>query len=240
MKTLLAVTTYNQIEYTKKFVTSLKQISLAGVDVAFFDDVSTDGTQAYLKNAGFTVFERPKPMGLTRSWNLAYQKFISEGYDVLIISNNDVLLTKTAVENLINASMTGQLACPLSTKRGAGHNWQEQAIEKYYPGLEIMAQDPANHIKVNTLIKNEVIRIKNFNGFIFAVSKRITASQFSNGHLFNPALTNVGQESDLRPRLKEQPLLVKGSFFFHYKGVSFPVAGIKNGYDIRQNLNLYH
>ena len=48
MKTLLAVTTYNQLGYTKKFVSSLKDISISGIDVAFFDDVSTDGTQNYL------------------------------------------------------------------------------------------------------------------------------------------------------------------------------------------------
>jgi len=240
MKTLLAVTTYNQLEYTKKFAASLKGISIPGLDVAFFDDVSTDGTQDWLKMAGYTLFERPKPMGLTQSWNLAYQKFKSEGYDILIISNNDVLLAKTAIENLISAAATVQLACPMSTRNGAGHNWKEQAIEGYYPGLVKMAQDPANYAKVNALIKNEVVRIKNFNGFIFAVSKRITASQFSDDHLFNPALTNVGQESDLGSRLKEHPLLVKGSFVYHYKGVSFPIKGLKNGNDVRQNLNLYH
>ena len=49
MKVLLAFTTYNQIEYTKKLVGCLKKINMPNLDVIFIDDVSKDGTQKFLK-----------------------------------------------------------------------------------------------------------------------------------------------------------------------------------------------
>jgi len=240
MKTLLAVTTYNQLEYTKKFVASLNGINIPGLEVAFFDDVSTDGTQDWLKKAGFTLFERPKPMGLTRSWNLAYQKFKSEGYDTLILANNDVLVNQVGLQNLINATSSHHLVCPLTTKLGAGHNWQQQAIGIQYPNLGIDASKPENMVKVQAKLQNRIIKMNKFNGFFFAMSRGISSAAHSSENLFDPKNTNVHQEGDLQSRMKQSPALCLGSFIFHYKGVSFPIKGLKNGHDVRQNLNLYH
>jgi len=221
-------------------VTSLKGINIPGLDVAFFDDVSTDGTQDWLKKAGYTLFERPKPMGLTRSWNLAYQKFKSNNYDTLILANNDVLVNQIGLQNLINATTIYHLVCPLSTKLGAGHNWQNQAIGVHYPKLGIDASKPENMMKVQTKLQNRIVKMNIFNGFFFAMSRGIILSAHSSENLFDPRNTNVEQESDLRARLKQQPVVCLGSFIFHYKGVSFPIKGIKNGKDVRQNLKLYH
>jgi hypothetical protein len=226
MKTLLAVTTYNQLEYTKKFVSSLKGISIPGLDVTFFDDVSTDGTQDYLKSSGFTLFERARPMGLTHSWNLAYQKFKNENYDVLILANNDVLVNQAGLQNLIGATGSHHLVCPLTTKLGAGHNWQNQAIGVRYPKIRVDASKPGNMDK--------------FNGFFFAMSRGIISAAHSKENLFDPKNTNVHQERDLQSRMKQKPAVCLGSFIYHFKGVSFPVKGTKNGKDVRQNLNIYH
>ena len=72
------------------------------------------------------------------------------------------------------------------------------------------------------------------------MNRNIIPSEFDKENLFNPKLTNVGQESDLQKRLKIKPTLALRSFVFHFKGVSFPKKGLVNGKDIRQNLNLYH
>jgi len=240
MKTLLAVTTYNQLEYTKKFVASLKGISIPGLDVAFFDDVSTDGTQNYLKSCGFALFERARPMGLTRSWNLAYQKFKRENYDVLILANNDVLVNQTGLQNLIGATGSHHLVCPLTTKLGAGHNWQNQAIGAHYPKIGVDASKPGNMAKVQARLQNRVIKMNKFNGFFFAMSRDIISAAHSKENLFDPKNTNVHQEGDLQSRMKQKPAVCLGSFIYHFKGVSFPVKGTKNGKDVRQNLNLYH
>lgn len=240
MKTLLAVTTFNQLEYTKKLISSLEGINITGLEVAFFDDVSTDGTQSYLKSNGFTIFERKKPIGLTYSWNLAYQKFKDEGYDVLILANNDVLVNQYGLQNLINATKEHNLVCPLTTKLGAGHNWQNQALGVHYPKIGIDASKPENMMKIQTKLQNRTVKMNKFNGFFFAMSREIITASYNANNLFDPKNINVHQEGDLYSRLKSQPAVCLGSFIFHYKGVSFPIKGIKNGKDVRQNLNLYH
>jgi len=240
MKILLAITTYNQLNYTKKLVNTLKTLSIPGLDIVFIDDVSKDGTQDFIKNSGYTLIERNQPKGLTWSWNIAYRKFKNEGYDFLIIANNDILLCKESILNLINSTKNTQLCCPLSTKNGAGHNWQEQSVEKHYPNLGINANDANNYIEVQKRLTNKEIKITRFNGFLFSVSRKIIQSEFNNDNLINPVLINVGQETDLENRLKEKPTLCLGSFVYHFKGVSFPIKGLKNGKDVRQNLNLYH
>ena len=68
MKTLLAITTYNQIEYTKKLVNCLSKMNLENIDVIFIDDVSKDGTQKFIKESSFNIIERNQPKGLTWSW----------------------------------------------------------------------------------------------------------------------------------------------------------------------------
>lgn len=241
MKTLFAVTTYNQLGYTKKFISSYEKID--GIDLRFYDDVSTDGTQKFIKSLGYKINQRSKPRGLTYSWNLAYKDFLTEGYDVLIISNNDVLFNKDAILNLIKSAKENGFAVPLSTKRGAGHNWKEQWVGSHYPDLIEISKKGVNQKTVNSHLNKKNIHINRFNGFMFAMSSKIKSCQFNKEFLFNPNKINVGQESDLGQRLQLnniKPILSMKSFIFHFKGVSFNKKGLVNGKDIRQNLNLYH
>ena len=243
MKTLLAITTYNQLKYTKLLIESLRSINLTGIDIIFIDDVSTDGTVKYLKESKYLFNSREIPKGLTESWNIAYRMFKNKNYDNLIIANNDILLSQGSLNEMISLLKTNSFVVPLSTKKGAGHNWKEQGIDKYYPNLINAAADHKKFKLVQKQIeksKKSSIKISNFNGFIFGLNKKVTASEFNSNHLFNPKLTNVGQETDLQQRLKEPPTLALKSFVFHFKGVSFPIKGLKNGKDVRQNLNLYH
>lgn len=243
MKTLLAITTYNQLKYTKLLVESLDSINLTGIDVIFIDDVSTDGTVKYLKESKHLFKKREIPKGLTESWNSAYRIFKNKHYDNLIIANNDILLSQGNLNEIIFLLKTNSFVVPLSTKNGAGHNWKEQAIDKYYPGLIKVASNHKRHKEIQRNIEKSEkrsIKILNFNGFMFGINKKIIVSEFNNTNLFNPKLINVGQETDLQTRLIERPTLALRSFVFHFKGVSFPIKGLKNGKDIRQNLNLYH
>lgn len=238
MKVLLAVTTYNQLGFTKKFLESAKNLP-DNYDLVFYDDVSTDGTPKYLKESKNNVVTRNTPKGLTWSWNLAYQKFKKGDYDCLIISNNDVLYN-SSFGKMVELTKKHKFVVPMSTKRGAGHNWREQSISVHFPKLNKLATDAKNHSKVAARLRGGEKAINRFNGFCFAMSRDIIKCEFNKDNLFNPKNTNVGQESDLGRRLKQKPILSLGTFIYHYKGVSFPKRGLKNGKDIRQNLNLYH
>jgi len=241
MKTLLAITTYNQVQYTKKLVNCLKDISILNLDIIFIDDVSKDGTQNFLKESKLNLIERKQPKGLTWSWNIAYRKFKTEGYDVLIIANNDILFAQESLVNLINATKDKQLVCPLSTIRGAGHNGLAQNVLKFYLNIGVNPNKPDNYKKIQSKLSNKnIITMQKFNGFIFSMSRKIIDSAFDKDNLINPKLINVHQEADLQRRMKEKPFLCLNSFIFHFKGVSFPKKGLINGKDIRQNLNIYH
>ena len=248
MKTLLAITTYNQIKFTKLCIESLKNINIPGLDIIFIDDVSKDGTVKYLTESKYLFKGRGTPKGLTYSWNIAYKKFKNEKYQNLIISNNDVLFSKQSLEDLIKNLHQFTFVVPLTTKKGAGHNWQEQAINQYYPGLVRLAEQSQSYLKVQQKLiqlgsktKQYHKTLKRFNGFIFGMNRNIIKYEFDKDNLFNPRNTNVGQEADLGRRLKEPIILSLTSFIYHFKGVSFPKKGKSiNGDDIRQNLNLYH
>jgi len=159
MKTLLAITTYNQLEYTKKLIDTLKLLTVPNLDIIFIDDLSKDGTQEFIKSCGYKLIERNTPKGLTWSWNIAYRKFKNENYDYLLISNNDVLLCDNSVSNLINSCKDTQLSCPLSTKNGAGHNWREQSIHIHYPKLEINVNDETKYLEVQKELINKKIKM---------------------------------------------------------------------------------
>ncbi len=243
MKTLLAITTYNQLRFTRLCIDCLNKINIKGLDIIFIDDVSKDGTVKFLKESKFQFQGRLVPKGLTWSWNIAYRKFKNEGYDNLIIANNDILISQSALNEFLSVLKTNTFVVPLSTKKGAGHNWKEQAINQYYPKLIEKSNKPLRHFDVQNDIKGSQIiqkKINQFNGFFFGMNRNIIPSEFNKETLFNPKLTNVGQESDLQKRLKVKPTLALRSFVFHFKGVSFPKKGLVNGKDIRQNLNLYH
>ena len=156
MKTLLAITTYNQLKFTQKCINSLKEIKIPGLDIIFIDDVSTDGTVKFLKGVKMEVISRNDPKGLTWSWNIAYRKFKEENYDNLIISNNDVLFSQGALRILINSLKKHTLVCPLSTKKGAGHNWKEQAITQYYPSLKKISRNHSHYKLTQENLQKEV------------------------------------------------------------------------------------
>jgi len=242
MKILLAVTTYNQIEYTKKFLNHWNQNAHPNVNLIFIDDKSTDGTVKWLKEQRHNVITRKAAKGLTWSWNIAYRIFKEKGYDYLIIANNDILIPNGVINNLVRDCKDRQIICPMSTKNGAGHNWKEQAIEKHFPKLKNQSDSFANYQVIQNTIqdKGEVKTMSKFNGFFFMFSRSIIESEFNSKNLFDPKFTNVHQEGDLQKRLKTKPALSTSSFIFHFKGVSFPKKGLIDGKDIRQNLNLYH
>lgn len=103
-----------------------------------------------------------------------------------------------------------------------------------------MASKVGNFKKVQHHLKYEVKAMNKFNGFFFAMSRKIIQAAWNEGNLFNPKNVNVHQEGDIQQRMKEKPYLCLGSFIYHFKGVSFPKKGKKDGKDIRQDLKTYH
>ena len=243
---LLGVTTCNQLEYTKVFIESYNKLENK-YDLIFIDDYSTDGTIDYLKNNDFNVVQKKQAAGLTHSWNLLYKYYIDNNYDYLFILNNDVLIPNNSIEPILNLLLNYTVVCPMSTKKGVGHN-PIQSIDNYYNNIPFdftnpnLYQNTQNYILNNTYRKNKIIMTKKFNGFAFAVNKNIINYEYSKNILFNPSNINIAQESDLMYRLllkRDFPVLSTLSFFYHYKAVTLNNRSFKN-YDNRNDLLLYH
>ena len=145
-KILLVITTYNQSEYTKLCFDSLKLLD-DNFDVLVVDDYSSDDTVEICNQYGYEVYTKDEPKGLTHSWNVGYERFKNKNYDYFIVANNDILIPKGAISELVNSFKMWpySLIVPLSTTNGAGHNAQFQSVENYYQGISPDCNEPNNY-----------------------------------------------------------------------------------------------
>ena len=238
-KILLAITTYNQSNYTRMCFESLKKLD-DDMDVIVIDDFSTDDTVDVCKEYGYECETKKEPMGLTNSWNSAYSHFkYDDEYDYLLIANNDILIPKGALGELVESfeQWPYTMIVPMSTTNGVGHN-PTQSIENYYQGMAPSCNDPNYYQEIqdkildvkeqtrksNNLYMLDTCRMKMFNGFFFVMNRNIINYEHDNDILFNPDFNMTKNEdefnwSKLIPN-NDFPAVCKTSFIFHYKGVS--------------------
>lgn len=111
--TSIVILTFNQIEYTKKCVNSLRQHTPEAHEIIFVDNGSTDGTVKWLRrlikeNNNCKLIENTNNLGFARGCNQGI--LASEGEFILLL-NNDVVVTE--------GWLTGMLDC-LSSAPDAG------------------------------------------------------------------------------------------------------------------------
>ena len=238
-KILLAITTYNQSNYTRMCFESLKKLD-DDIDVIVIDDFSTDDTVDVCKEYGYECETKKEPMGLTNSWNSAYSHFKSDDdYDYLIIANNDILIPKGALGELVESfeQWPYTMIVPMSTTNGVGHN-PTQSIENYYQGMAPSCNDPKYYQEIqdkildvkeqtrksNNLYMLDTARMKMFNGFFFMMNKNIIQYEQNKTDLFKTDKIMTKNEDqfnwDCLISNNDFPALCKTSFVFHYKGVS--------------------
>ena len=253
-KILIAITTYNQSEYTKLFYKSFSKLDSKLYDLIVIDDASTDDTVEWCKENNIHILTRTEGKGLSYSWNLAYKYFKEHGYKYFAIANNDILIPAGALEEMKNVldKWPGSLVAQLSTEEGVGHN-RIQSIERIY-GEDDERNKPGSYQKVqNSLLayKDELIsnnnlyladpfRMKMFNGFFFMMNEMICQYEREDGNLFDPQYVNVKNEDEFNwgnlIQNDDFAMLCKTAFVFHYKGVSFTKAGIEYSNDLEKHL----
>lgn len=248
-KILLAVTTYNQLDYTKKFYESFRKLDNENIDLIIIDDASTDGTPLWCFDHDIKCHFKDEPKGLTHSWNVAYKIFKTRDvglaghkayiYDYLIIANNDIIIPKGAIEELIEVAENWPFSVivPMSTIYGSGHN-KIQRVSNYFPEAEELFGQPEdyqavqdgiielkNHFKnQNNLFQFDPIRMKLFNGFFFLMTRKVINYENENGNIFDETKPLYKAEDEfnwakLIPN-NDFPALCKTSFIYHFKGQS--------------------
>lgn len=212
-KVLIAVTTYNQLDITKR---CLDYIDYYPGDILVVDDCSTDGTIDWLDEQPFTVYQKDERRGLTDSWNIAYHWFRDNKYSAMIIMNNDVFMPHGAIENMISDY---PLVVPMTNWNGAGYACKAQAID-FHKSVGELEPGTERHLQnIQDLCSKGFKDINSWTGFCMCFSRQIVDYERSDGNLFDPENINVGNDDDLAKRVKAK--LATGSFVLHLKGQSF-------------------
>ena len=253
-KVLLAITTFNQSEYTRACLESLQSITDEH-GVIVIDDASTDDTVDLCKKLNVKCIAKTNGQGLTDSWNKAYHYFMAKKneYEYLAIANNDILIPNGALNEMkaVLEKWPCSLVVPMSTKLGSGHN-RSQIIDNWYGQNNYENPEHYNKVqqylldlkqeemKSNNLYKFDPIRMKMFNGFFFMMNKNICQYERNDGHLFDPEFINVKNEDEfnwgnLIPN-DDFAMLCKTAFIFHFKGVSFTKSGLKYSNNLKEHL----
>jgi len=241
-RTLLAITTFNHIEYTRKCLDSLKNSKVRNMDIVIFDDHSTDGTVNLDKEYDVKIITKLKGRGLTDSWNIAFNYFNEYDYNYYFLINNDVLIPNGAIEQMLILLKDNILVVPMTSVYGAGHTGKSQAISTYYDKMR--GNNPNN----TQIIQNDIqkgimgfLKIDLLNGFFFGMNRNIKKEgiRFSGEYFFNPKNVNVGNDDEFNARLKhtgEMVTLCRKAFIYHFKDISFNIK--KHGMH-RNNLEYY-
>jgi GT2 family glycosyltransferase len=247
-KTLLAVTTYNQLDYTKIFYQYFSKLKL-DIDLIVIDDCSTDDTVNWCIQNNIKVITKNSGHGVTHSWNLAYQYFKdNDHYDYLIIASNDIAIPIGAIEELLACHKKWPSICivPLTTANGCGHS-NQQSVKQHYSDIDDdieYVQDIQNRIislKELPEMKNrqflfDPFRMLLFNGFFFSLKRSIINFEREDGFLFNPEFLNYKNEDNFNWSIlipnDEYPMLCKTSYIHHFKGKSFSHINDKDTNDL--------
>jgi GT2 family glycosyltransferase/Flp pilus assembly protein TadD len=92
----IVILTFNQLEYTKKCVESIRKHTPVPHEIIFVDNASKDGTIKWLKkltqeNPNFKLIENKKNLGFSKGCN---QGITASSGEYILLLNNDILVTE--------------------------------------------------------------------------------------------------------------------------------------------------
>jgi glycosyltransferase involved in cell wall biosynthesis len=215
-KTLLAITTFNQIEYTKQMLESIFADKDRNYDVILVDDFSTDGTVEYAKSIGIPVITKPCGRGATDSWNLAYHFFRFSSYENLFIANNDVIIPVGCMNELIKNAEDDCIVIPVANFHGSGEN-KNCSISSYFD-VKIDPEKPeyAQTIQ-DAVLKTELKPFKktiDWAAFLFGFNRSALIKERF-GNLFTPYNINIHQEREMKDLFAIK--IVPTAYAYHFK-----------------------
>lgn len=98
---------YNQLDYTKQFISSLDRDEVDFSRIVAVDNGSTDGTREWLGEQGFgAVILNHRNLGCGAAWNQGALAIQSKW---TVVMNNDVVCAKGWLHNLLDAAEANQL-----------------------------------------------------------------------------------------------------------------------------------
>tara|TARA_Y100000593_G_scaffold749_1_gene1418 strand:+ start:35656 stop:36447 length:792 start_codon:yes stop_codon:yes gene_type:complete len=229
MRSLLAITTYNQIHYTDLLLKRLKYHS--DVDVLIVDDFSTDNYPALAKHYGVGIITKDKGYGPTHSWNLAYQKFKYGNYNFLFISNNDVIIPDGALGNMARTLQDNMVVVPFCNPQGISSLGEQQKISRYkelnlgdydsrHAPDEMFTYETIQEIQDKINNREDDRKLGSFGGHFMGFNGEILDYEFEPDKLFDPSREFTGGDNEIFRRLRNQDIratLCKSAYVFHFR-----------------------
>lgn len=198
MRVSIIIPVYNQIEYTRKCIESIKKnTSNTDYEIIVIDNASEDGTGDFFKKQDVVYIYNNENKGVAKAWNQGIKQ--AKG-DYVCIINNDIIVCKNWLSEFIRIyeSMKNIGILSPGTKEGE-LNYDFESYSE-------------NFIK-----KMKNIKEKGFAGWCMFIKKE----RFDEIGLFSEEFNiGIGEDTDFYFRLKEKGYesYITGAVFVHHFG----------------------
>ncbi|MGH7259924.1 MAG: glycosyltransferase family 2 protein [Nitrospiraceae bacterium] len=124
----LVIAVWNQLDYTKRCLSSIVQWTDPPYEVVVVDNGSTDGTREFLRTVKATVITNDTNLGCAKAWN---QGVRASQAAVVGILNNDIVVTPGWLEGLLSfMENTGHgMVCPAAREGKLDYDLDSYAQE---------------------------------------------------------------------------------------------------------------
>ncbi|WP_425060458.1 Ubiquinone biosynthesis O-methyltransferase, mitochondrial [Sporomusa carbonis] len=211
MKTTIVILTYNQVEYTKKCIESIRNYTEPGTyEIIIVDNCSTDGTINWLSGQhDLQVIYNEQNLGLLKGRNQGIE--IASG-DTVLLLNNDVIVTHGWLNNLMDCLYSNEKIGAVGALTNNCSNSQDLWVA--YRNMEEMQEFAQKHNQSTPRVWEEKLKLV---GFCLLIRKEVVDQV----GLFDEVFTPGGFEDDdysFRIRLAGYKLMLCKNTFVHNFG----------------------
>lgn len=212
----IIILTYNNLEYTKKCIESIRSNNiLDNHEIIIIDNGSTDGSREWIASLeGIKYILNEKNVGFPKGCNQGI-KLANKENDIFLL-NNDTIIMPNSIFNLRLALYSDEQVGAV----GAVSNnvsYGQQIAEKYESLKEYYTYAMHNNVP---RINDQEMRLK-LVGFAMFIKREVLNKV---GYLDEQFTPGNYEDDDLSIRIIEagyRNILCKNSFVFHYGSVSF-------------------
>lgn len=229
MRTAILMLTHDFYEYTKAAMGSLLFNTRHPYHLFIVDDASTDNTKHLKDSHGVTVLRHTEPRGVSAGWNTGLRQILSEDWEVVIITNNDVLFGPLWLKHLLLGLEKGYVFCgPVSNRPGgSGPQTTRQLVSTYLTGYE-ESDHPIDIAYTSFKLQQSLQYIEaiNLNGFVFGgFTEAFRQNALASDKVFNTRQRDLGSEDSFFFKYADahsghSSVVCSGSFVYHYKGIT--------------------
>ncbi|PLR78239.1 glycosyl transferase [Bacillus sp. V3-13] len=222
MLTSIIILTYNNLEYTKQCLDSIRRYTEKNTyEIVIVDNHSTDGTREWLQQQlDIKLILNEQNLGFPKGCNQGIE--LSEGDNILLL-NNDVIVTENWLDNLVKCLYSDKAIGAVGPVTNSAAYYT--AIQVPYLNINEMHEFARDYNKSNSNLWEERLKLI---GYCMLIKKEVVEKIGLLDEQFTPG--NF-EDDDYSIRIRKagyKLILSKDTFIHHYGSVSW-----------REDANLY-